>query len=68
MKRSPTRQVRTFTKLQDRWNIPIPNLLDVQLRSFRSFLQEDTPPEERKNEGLQEVYNTLFPITEPSEI
>ncbi|MEZ4655321.1 MAG: DNA-directed RNA polymerase subunit beta, partial [Candidatus Eisenbacteria bacterium] len=68
MKRASTREVRSFTKLPDRWNIPIPNLLDVQLRSFRSFLQEETPVEERKNEGLQEVFNSVFPITDPREI
>jgi DNA-directed RNA polymerase subunit beta len=59
---------RSFSKLNDRWNIPIPNLLDVQLKSFHSFLQVDVPPEERKNEGLQEVFNSVFPITDSREM
>jgi len=40
----------------------IPNLLAIQLDSFREFLQYDTPPEARKNEGLQAVFNEVFPI------
>ncbi len=59
---------RSFSKLSERWNIPIPNLLDVQLRSFHSFLQVDVPPEQRKNEGLQEVFQSVFPITDAREM
>ena len=38
-----------------------PDFLDVQLKSFKDFLQLDTPPEERKNEivtciGYREVF------------
>jgi DNA-directed RNA polymerase subunit beta len=42
----------------------IPNLLDVQLRSFDWFLQFDTPPDKRKNQGLQAVFNEIFPIAD----
>ncbi|MFH1681234.1 MAG: DNA-directed RNA polymerase subunit beta, partial [Candidatus Eisenbacteria bacterium] len=42
----------------------IPNLLDVQLRSFDWFLQADTPPDKRKNQGLQAVFNEIFPIAD----
>lgn len=42
--------------------IEIPNLLAIQLDSFREFLQYDTPPEQRKNEGLQAIFNEVFPI------
>ncbi|MCM8792372.1 MAG: DNA-directed RNA polymerase subunit beta [Candidatus Omnitrophica bacterium] len=38
------------------------HLLDVQLDSYREFLQIDTPPYERKSEGLQEVFLEVFPI------
>ena len=31
--------------------MPFPDFLDVQLKSFKDFLQLDTPPEERKNDG-----------------
>ena len=43
---------------------PFPDFLDVQLRSFRDFLQLDTPPEERKNDGLYKVFAENFPITD----
>jgi len=42
----------------------IPNLLDVQLRSFDWFLQADTPPDKRMNHGLQAVFNEIFPIAD----
>ena len=43
---------------------PYPDFLDVQLKSFRDFLQLDTPPEERKNDGLYKVFSENFPITD----
>ena len=44
--------------------MPYPDFLDVQLKSFRDFLQLDTPPEERKNDGLYKVFAENFPITD----
>ena len=44
--------------------MPIPDFLDVQLKSFKDFLQLDTPPEERKNDGLYKVFAENFPITD----
>ena len=43
---------------------PFPDFLDVQLKSFRDFLQLDTPAEERKNDGLYKVFAENFPITD----
>lgn len=43
---------------------PYPDFLDVQLKSFSDFLQLDTPPEERKNDGLYRVFTENFPITD----
>ena len=43
---------------------PSPDFLDVQLKSFSDFLQLDTPPEERKNDGLYKVFTENFPITD----
>ncbi len=43
---------------------PFPDFLDVQLKSFRDFLQLDTPAEERKNDGLYKVFSENFPITD----
>ena len=39
--------------------MPYPDFLDVQLKSFRDFLQLDTPPEERKNDGLSPTHVTI---------
>ena len=41
-----------------------PDFLEVQLKSFRDFLQLDTPPEKRKNEGLYKVFAENFPISD----
>ena len=39
-----------------------PDLLEVQLKSFKDFLQFETTPENRKNEGLYQVFQEIFPI------
>ncbi len=44
--------------------LPYPDFLEVQLKSFRDFLQLDTPPEKRKNEGLYKVFAENFPIAD----
>ena len=44
--------------------MPYPDFLDVQLKSFRDFLQLDTPPEKRKNDGLYKVFAENFPIAD----
>ena len=44
--------------------LPFPDFLDIQLKSFRDFLQLDTPPEERKNQGLYKVFAENFPIAD----
>ena len=44
--------------------MPYPDFLDVQLKSFKDFLQLDTPPEKRKNDGLYKVFSENFPIAD----
>ena len=44
--------------------MPFPDFLEVQLKSFRDFLQLDTPPEKRKKQGLYQVFAENFPITD----
>ena len=44
--------------------MPFPDFLDVQLKSFRDFLQLDTPLEKRKNDGLYKVFSENFPIAD----
>ena len=44
--------------------LPYPDFLEVQLKSFKDFLQLDTPPEKRTNEGLYKVFAENFPISD----
>lgn len=49
-----------FGKIQE--VIEPPNLIEVQLDSYKEFLQQDVPPEKRKDVGLQAVLKEVFPI------
>jgi DNA-directed RNA polymerase subunit beta len=40
----------------------VPFLLATQLESYHSFLQEDIVPSQRKNDGLQSAFTSIFPI------
>lgn len=42
--------------------IDLPNLIEIQIKSYNQFLQAEKFPEERDNDGLQEVFNEIFPI------
>ncbi|HSX03264.1 MAG TPA: DNA-directed RNA polymerase subunit beta [Rhabdochlamydiaceae bacterium] len=42
--------------------IDLPSLIEVQIKSFRQFLQADKLPHERENVGLEEVFREIFPI------
>ncbi|MGD0974853.1 MAG: DNA-directed RNA polymerase subunit beta [Candidatus Korobacteraceae bacterium] len=44
--------------------IQIPNLIEVQKRSYDRFLQMDWLPSERDDAGLQAVFQSVFPITD----
>jgi len=45
----------------------VPNLIEVQKRSFAEFLQADLDPEEREDSGLQGVFKSVFPIKDFNE-
>jgi len=45
----------------------IPNLIEIQKKSYHQFFQKDVPAEQRKNEGLQAVFNSVFPIKDGNE-
>jgi DNA-directed RNA polymerase subunit beta len=45
-----------------------PDLLDIQLKSFKEFFQLETSPERRMNEGLYRVFKENFPITDARNI
>src|SRR3974390_2613733 len=51
-----------FSKIKA--SIPIPNLIEVQKKSYERFLQMDLLPEEREDVGLQTVFNSVFPISD----
>ncbi len=53
-------EIRDFSKRGDA--LPIPNLIDVQIESYQRFLQKETEPAKRKNEGLQALLREVFPI------
>ena len=42
--------------------VQIPNLIDVQKKSYERFLQMDKLPSEREDGGLQSVFTSVFPI------
>ena len=44
--------------------IDVPNLIDIQLKSYEKFLQKDTPLEKRGNFGLQGAFKSIFPISD----
>src|SRR5262245_14589631 len=47
--------------------IDYPDFLDLQLQSFKDFLQIETPAEKRQNEGLFKVFAENFPISDSRE-
>ncbi|MFQ5585744.1 MAG: DNA-directed RNA polymerase subunit beta [Thermodesulfobacteriota bacterium] len=46
--------------------VDIPNLIEVQKKSFDQFLQVDVKPEGRKSSGLQAIFESVFPIKDVS--
>jgi DNA-directed RNA polymerase subunit beta len=56
---------RSFGKIKR--IIKIPDLIELQKRSYEEFLQKDVPPEERRDAGLQGVFKLVFPIKDFNE-
>ena len=46
----------------------IPNLIAVQQQSYERFLQLDVPPDERQDIGLQEIFKSVFPVSDYNEM
>lgn len=46
--------------------IDIPNLIDIQIKSYEKFLQKDVDPDKRGNFGLQGAFKSVFPISDYS--
>ncbi|SNT38556.1 DNA-directed RNA polymerase subunit beta [Noviherbaspirillum humi] len=51
---------KSFAKRANVHNVPF--LLATQLESYQSFLQAEKPATQRKNEGLQSAFSSIFPI------
>src|ERR687886_365181 len=57
-----TRERVDFSRIKT--SVPIPNLIEVQKKSYERFLQMDLLPSEREDTGLQSVFNSVFPISD----
>ena len=44
--------------------LPYPDFLDIQIKSFRDFFQLDTKADDRENEGLFKTFSENFPISD----
>ena len=44
--------------------VDIPNLIEMQEKSFESFMQRTVAPRHRKLKGLEEVFHDVFPISD----
>src|SRR5712691_11574832 len=51
-----------FSKIKT--SIPIPNLIEVQKKSYERFLQMELLPQERDDSGLESVFKSVFPISD----
>jgi len=47
--------------------LEIPNLIEIQVKSFGDFLQKDVAPEKREDRGLEAAFRSVFPITDYNE-
>jgi DNA-directed RNA polymerase subunit beta len=62
------RKIKSFSRISGRFaelgipEVEIPNLLAMQVDSFNDFLQKDIHPQRREKKGLQEVFESIFPI------
>lgn len=56
------RERRSYAKIPT--VMELPNLIEIQKKSYADFLQKDVPPEERENIGLQAAFLEIFPISD----
>ncbi|MGD8319162.1 MAG: DNA-directed RNA polymerase subunit beta [Gemmatimonadota bacterium] len=63
--RKDNRPIVSFAKLRS--VMPMPNLLDVQLRSFEKLIESGADPEEQWDFGLDRVFGEIFPISDVNE-
>jgi len=58
-------QRETFSRIPE--IMELPNLMELQRKSYEEFLQSDILPEERKKVGLQAAFQSVFPIYDTNE-
>ena len=58
----PTRERERLDFAKIKTTVQIPNLIEVQKKSYQRFLQMDQLPSEREDTGLQSVFTSVFPI------
>ncbi len=56
------REIRTFGRITE--VIDLPNLTNIQIKSYETFLQRDAATSQRGNAGLQAAFKEVFPIDE----
>src|SRR4026209_2868112 len=56
------RERKDFSKIKT--TVPIPNLMEIQRKSYERFLQMNLLPTEREDAGLQSVFKSVFPISD----
>ena len=56
------RERKDFSKI--RTTVEIPNLIEIQRKSYERFLQMNRLPSEREDQGLQSVFKSVFPISD----
>jgi DNA-directed RNA polymerase subunit beta len=56
------RERKDFSKIKT--TVPIPNLIEIQKKSYERFLQMNRLPSEREDAGLQSVFKSVFPISD----
>jgi DNA-directed RNA polymerase subunit beta len=54
------RERKDFSRIKTK--IPIPNLIEIQRKSYERFLQMNYLPSEREDHGLQSVFKSVFPL------
>jgi DNA-directed RNA polymerase subunit beta len=59
-RRIRSKEVRRFGSGRESFSIP--DLTEIQTRSYETFLQHDVPPEKRKDHGIEGVLREIFPI------
>ena len=56
------RERQDFSRIKT--TVPIPNLIEIQRKSYERFLQMNRLPSEREDHGLQSVFKSVFPVSD----